>query len=88
MQAFEMRCYQRLLCILYKKHVTNEEVRRMIQVAIGESDKLLTHIGQKTEYKVVWSRLKVFWFTILHGIVKGKRRGGRLNKRWEDNIKK
>ena len=42
MQAFEMRCYQRLLNISYKDHVTNEEVRRKIQAAIGEYDELLT----------------------------------------------
>ena len=30
-QAFEMRCYRRLLNISYKDHVTNEEVRRKIQ---------------------------------------------------------
>ena len=30
-QAFEMRCYRRLLNISYKDHVTNEEVRRNIQ---------------------------------------------------------
>ena len=30
-QAFEMRCYRRLLDISYKDHVTNEEVRRKIQ---------------------------------------------------------
>ena len=29
-QAFEMRCYRRLLNISYKDHVTNEEVRRKI----------------------------------------------------------
>ena len=34
MQAFEMRCYQRLLNISYKDHVTNEEVHRKIQAAI------------------------------------------------------
>ena len=34
-QAFEMRCYRRLLNISYKDHVTNEEVRRKIQAAIG-----------------------------------------------------
>ena len=34
MQAFEMRCYQRLMNILYKDHPTNEEVRRKIQAAI------------------------------------------------------
>ena len=41
-QAFEMRCYLRLLNISYKDHVTNEEVRRKIQAAIGEYDELLT----------------------------------------------
>ena len=41
-QAFEMRCYRRLLNILYKDHVTNEEVRRSIQAATGEYDELLT----------------------------------------------
>ena len=37
-QAFEMRCYRRLLNISYKDHVTNEEVRRKIQAAIEEYD--------------------------------------------------
>ena len=41
-QAFEMRCYRRLLNISYKDHVTNEEVCRKIQAAIGEYDELLT----------------------------------------------
>ena len=35
-QAFEMRCYRRLLNISYKDHVTNEEIRRKIQTAIGD----------------------------------------------------
>ena len=33
-QAFEMRCYRRLLNSTYKDHVTNEEVRRKIQEAM------------------------------------------------------
>ena len=41
-QAFEMRCYRRLLNISYKDHVTNEKVRRKIQAAIGEYDEFLT----------------------------------------------
>ena len=41
-QAFEMRCYRRLLNISYEDHVTNDEVRRKIQAAIGEYDELLT----------------------------------------------
>ena len=40
-QAFEIRCYRRLLGISYKDHVTNEEVRRKIQAAIGEYGELL-----------------------------------------------
>ena len=35
-QAFEMKCYQRLVYILYKDRVSNEEVCRKIQAAIGE----------------------------------------------------
>ena len=46
-QAFEMRCYRRLLNISYKDHVSNEEVRRKIQAAIGEYDELLTLVKKK-----------------------------------------
>ena len=35
-QAFEMRCYWRLLNISFKDHVTNEDVCRKILAAIGE----------------------------------------------------
>ena len=51
-QAFEMRCYRMLLNISYKDHVTNEEVRRKIQAAIGEYDELLTLV----------KKLKLRWF--------------------------
>ena len=50
-QAFEMRCYWRLLNISYKDHVTNEEVRKKIQAAIGEYDKLLTLVKKR---KLKW----------------------------------
>ena len=43
-----MRCYQRLLSILYKNHITNEEVCRKIQAAIfGENVELLTIVKKK-----------------------------------------
>ena len=84
-QAFEMRCYRRLLNISYKDHVTNEEVRRKIQAAIGE---LLPLVKKR---KLRWfghvSRSSGLAKTILQGIVKGKRKRGRQKKRWEDNIK-
>ena len=85
----EMRCYRRLLNIPYKDHVTNEEVRRKIQAAIGEYDKLLTLVKKR---KLRWSghvsRSSGLAKTILQGTVKGKRKRGRQKKRWEDNIKK
>ena len=46
-QAFEMRCFRRLLSILYKDHVSNEEVRKKIQAAIGEYDELLTLVKKR-----------------------------------------
>ena len=72
MQAFEMRCYQRLLNISYKNYVTNEEVCRKIQVAIGKYGKLLTLVKKR--------KLRCFFHvskssglakTILQGTVKG-----------------
>ena len=34
-QAMEMRCYRKILCISYKDHVSSKEVRAKIQQAIG-----------------------------------------------------
>ena len=90
--AFEMRCYQRLFNISYKGHVTNNEVCRKTQAAIGEYDKLLTLVKK---WKLRWfghvSKSSGLAKTILQGTVKGKRRDkqrrDRHKKRWEDNIK-
>ena len=74
--------------ISYKDHVTNEEIGRKIQAAIGEYDELLTLVKER----------KLRWFghvsrssylaakTILQGTVKGEKRGRQTKKR-EDNIK-
>ena len=83
----EMRCYRKILHILYKDHVTNEEVRSKIQQAIGPHGDLLT----------IAKRRKLQWYgrvcrssglanTILQGTVKRGRRQGKQRKRWEDNI--
>ena len=75
MQAFEMRCYRRLLNISYEEHVTNEKVRRKIQAPIGEYDILLTVVKKR---KLKWpghvSRSSGLAKTILQGTVKGKRK--------------
>ena len=87
-QAFEMRCYRRLLNISYNDHVTNDEVRRKIQAAIGEYGELLALL-KKRKLRLFGhvSRSSSLAKTILQGTVKGKRKRGRQKKRWEDNIK-
>ena len=81
------RCYRRLLNILYKDHVTNEEVCRKILAAIGEYDELLTLV-KKQKLKCFGNLSRSFGLpkTILQGTVKGKKIDGQM-KRWEDNIK-
>ena len=60
-QAFDMICYRKLLNILYKYHVTNEDVRRQIQAVICEYDK--SSRNQETKFTVVLSYLKVIEFS-------------------------
>ena len=82
-----MRCYFKILRISYKDHVTNEEVCAKIQQAIEPHEDLL----------IIVKRHKLKWYgpvsrsylakTILQGTVKGGRRQGRQEKRWEDNVR-
>ena len=84
----EMRCYRKMLHILYKVHVTNQEVRAKIQQAIGPHEDLLTIVKRR---KLQWyghvSRSSGLAKTTLQGTVKGGRRQGSQRKRWEDNIR-
>ena len=87
-QAMEMRCYRKILCISFKDHVTNEEVRAKIQQAIGPHVDLLTTVKRR---KLQWyghvSRSSGLAETILEGTAKGGRRQGRQRKIGEDNIR-
>ena len=84
----EMRCYRKTLRVSYKDHATNEEVRAIIQQAIGPHDDPLTIVKRR---KLQWyghvSRSSGLAKTIFQGTVKGGRRQGRQRKRWEDNIR-
>ena len=77
-----------MLCISYKDHVTNEEVRAKIQQAIGPHEDILTTVKRR---KLQWYRhvscSSGLARTILQGTVKGERRQGRQRKKWEDNIR-
>ena len=87
-QATEMRCYCKILCITYNDHVTNEEVLAKIQQAKGPHEDLLTVVKRR---KLQWyghvSHLTGQAKTILRGTMKGGRRQGRQKKRLEDNIR-
>ena len=84
----KIRCYCKILCTLYRDHVTNEEVHGKIQQAIRPHKDLLT-IAKRC--RLQWhghvSRSSGLAKTILQGTVKGGRRQGRQKKRWEDNIR-
>ena len=86
-QATEMRCYRKILRILYKDHVTNEEVRAKIRQTIGPHEDLLTIVKRR---KLQWyghvSRSSGLVKTISQGTVKGGRRRGRQRMRWEDKL--
>ena len=66
----------------YNDHVTNEEVRAKIQLAIGPNEDLLTIVKRR---KLQWyghvSRSSGLTKTILQGTVKRGRRQGRQRKR-------
>ena len=84
----EMRCYRRILRILFTDHVTDEEVRAKTQRAIGPHEVLLTIVKRR---KLQWygyvSRSSGLAKTILQGTVKGGKGHGGQRKRWEDNIR-
>ena len=87
--AFEMRCYRRLLNISCKDHVTNEEVCRKIQAAIGEYEGLLTLV-KKLNLRLFGhvSMSSGLAKTTLQGTVKRKKKKNQLEEECrEDNIK-
>ena len=50
-QALEMRCFSKLLGVLYRDHIANEEVKARIGNAIGSYEDLLTSVKRR---KLKW----------------------------------
>ena len=78
----EMGCYRKILHILHRDHVTNEEVRAKIQQAIVPHGDLTVVKGRKLKWYGHVSRPSGLAKTILQGTVKGGRRHGR-QKSWK-----
>lgn len=74
-QAFEMRCYRRLLNISYNDLVIDAEIPNKIPAAC-----------RKTTF---WPRLNVFWFSKANPTWHSERKRGRgsQKKRWKNSIK-
>ena len=72
--AMEMWCYHKILCISYKDHVTNEEVRAKIQHAVRPHKDLTIVKRCKLQWYGHVSRLSGLAKTILQGTVKGGRK--------------
>ncbi|GFS15827.1 eukaryotic translation initiation factor 3 subunit F [Elysia marginata] len=71
----KMKCYRRLLGIIYKKHITNKEARQKIENAIGPHVDLLTIVQQrKLEWYGHTTRSSGLAKTIMQGTVDGGRR--------------
>ena len=87
-QAFEMRCYRRILGITYKDRITNEKVEEMIMRAAGPFEKLLRTVKKR---KLKWfghvTRSNGLAKTIMQGTVPGKRGKGRPRRQWGDDIR-
>ena len=56
-----MRCYQMLLKHLCKDQIINEDIGKKIQAATGNIE--TSDPCQEAAIKVVWPRLKLFWFS-------------------------
>ena len=83
-QAMEMRCYRKVLHILYTYHVTNEEVGAKIQQAIGPHEDILAIVKRcKLQWHERVSSSSGLAKTILQGTVKEGRRQGGQRKKWK-----
>jgi len=82
-EAFEIQCYRRAMCISYVEHVMNEEVLRRV----GQDRGLLRQVkSRKLKYFGHTTRHESLQKDIMLGIMAGKLRQGGQKKQWIDDI--
>ena len=88
LQAFENKCYRRILKIPYTEHRTTEYVWKRIDDICGVHPRLLSCVRQR---KLRWyghvCRHTSLAKTVQQGTVAGGRGRGRPRKRWNENIR-
>jgi len=83
-RGFEMTAYRRLLRVSWTTHPTNTSVLQEIQ----PQERLLATVQRrKLQYFGHVVRVRNLCTEILEGRIDGKRRRGRLMRRWTDDIK-
>ena len=82
--AFEMKCYRKILNVSWREHRTNISVAKELGIKMGS---LLSRIKtQKLKYFGHITRHESLEKSILECNVNGKRKAGRPRRRWEDDI--
>ena len=92
-EAFEMRCYPKILNISYRDDITNEEARKRITATFGSHDKLnigkkrkIIRYGHVTKSSAPTKKKKKKKNPASH--CSGRKTMRQHPKRWEDNIRK
>ena len=87
-QAFEIRCFRKLLGISYRDRLTNNEVRSRIVQAAGQYDELLIIIRRRN---IKWlchvTRCSSLAKIVPHGTVPGKRGRGKPKRTWDTDLR-
>ena len=82
--AFETKCFRKILNVSWKEHRTNISVAREIGVKMGSL--LNTIKKQKLKYFGHITRHESLEKTILEADIGGSRRPGRPRRKWEDDV--
>ena len=78
-QAFENKCYRRILCISYREHTASEYVWQQVNILAGCQELSLSTVRRP---KLAW-----FGHVMLQGTVDGGRIRGTSHKSWKGSIK-
>ena len=87
-QAFENKCYRRILGISWKDHKTTDFVHNTVKARAGPQESL---VGLVRRRKLAWfghiTRHNGLAKMVLQGTLEGGRKRGRQTKCWADNLK-
>ena len=88
LEAFENKCFRRMLRVSYVEHRTNASIREEIEHHVGAQEPLMSLVKKK---KLKWfghvTRHDSISRDILQGTVEGRRPRGKSRKCWMDNIR-